>query len=161
MWLQLPSHRNADETASELRFASLTQGEQVFVWSARQWLLSRRNQRCIKCDLIGPYRRFQCVEAISHLNRFMGLLIGAPIRPLELRHPNFPEISHDERIMLRVVQAAAAMCDVPAARAAAGQLVCAGVTDLSESARRYGQSLMSGGLSLNSYRQLTLIARAA
>lgn len=156
MWLNVPATPAPAPHHHELRIAQVPQGGQVFIWSIRQWMVSRRNLRCVGCDLSPTYNRFNCKSAIMHLDQFMRRLVEAPARPLELRHPQFPTLSHDERIMLRVLQAACEPRETTSARKAAEQLVCAGAGELCDCARRYGQAITPAGLRLSSFRQLRL-----
>ena len=156
MWLQVDETPTRLPHVGEVRVSELSQGSQIFIWSIRQWVVSRRSLRCVGCDLASTYGRLGCKPAIAHLDQFMKRIVFAPLRPLELRHPQFPTLSQDERTMLRVPQAVNNPTDRRSARSAAAQLVSDGSEDLVEFALRYVAALARSGLTLNDYRHLRL-----
>lgn len=156
MWLQVSETPTALPHEREVRVAELSQGSQIFIWSIRQWLVSRRSLRCAGCDLSSTYIRLGCKPAIAHLDQFMRRIVYTPVRPLELRHPQFPTLSQDERTMLRVPQTVHRYAERKAAIGAASQLVSDNREDLLEFASRYVTALAASGLTLNNYRHLRL-----
>jgi len=140
----------------ELRFADLSVGSQPFEWSARQWLVSRRHPRCVGCNPSGAHSRFECKPAIMPLDHFMRRLTFAPRRPLELRRPQFPRLSPDERTVLRVVRMSVDPRMLASSVGAAWHLVLTGVRELCDAARSHSLELRAVARDVSDFRFLRL-----
>lgn len=155
MALKLVSHSKPAGPSPEPPVRQLSQGGQLFIWSARQWTRARYAGCCVTCALVAPYKQFDCVAAVNHLHDLMQWLTAAPRRPPELRHPFCPRLSKDEQTLLRVVQAITDPGGA-VARAAAARLTTVDGGELCDSARRYRASMAPSGLPFSHYRPLHL-----
>ncbi|MEO0437999.1 MAG: hypothetical protein AAF098_13930 [Pseudomonadota bacterium] len=140
-----------------MKLSQLANGDQLFIWSARQWMATTRANRCVGCDLSGPYKRFGCVGAVRHIDQYMTVLTRCSVQPVELRYAAHPDLSTGERNMLRVAQAAQVTIETGTALAAASQLVGEHAQTLYDAARRYSVQLSVAGLNMASFRQLKLV----
>ncbi|MEM6545195.1 MAG: hypothetical protein AAF680_09830, partial [Pseudomonadota bacterium] len=141
----------------EVKLSQLANGAQLFVWSARQWMVTTRANRCVGCDLSGPYKRFECGGAVRHIDQYMTILTRCSINPVELRYVAHHYLSAGERNMLRVAQASQVAIETGTALAAASQLVGEHAQTLYDAARRYSVQLSVAGLNMASFRQLKLV----
>ncbi len=139
---------------------SLSAGGQLFVWGIRQWLVAAREKRCVKQELMIPYYRLECMGAIYHLDAMMRILLQGATRRLEVRCPDHPLISADERLLLILARARQQEND-EAAAVSAGKLVDPLFeSPLTQAATDYARQLSTAGLSLSTAPQLELVAGA-
>ena len=84
---------------------SLSAGGQLFVWGARQWVVSSRGRRCITRDLLPRYQSHGCEEGVGFLDEMMSVLSLAACRPVEIRCPCTVHLGADETLLLTSLRA--------------------------------------------------------
>lgn len=156
--MQTPFRIGADSNdancTQEQAFTDLKFGAQLFLWSARQWLVSQNTGSCFQCDVAKPYSHYRCQPAIEHCHFFMLQLLYHPRRCLDIKHTSATTISGDERAMLRIVQSMLLPNERASARTAARSLVHGEPGDLCRTGWRYGKALLKQQLPFGHFRQL-------
>ena len=142
----------------EINTRTIAQGDQLFVWSMRQWLISACYGRCVRKDLAKPYQRLGCLHAIPDFDEFMCILTRSARRSIELRCIAYPTLSQDERTLLRVLQAQQNASDQrETASSAAAALIHSPVDRLCDTAGAYYHELCAAGISVSHWRALSLV----
>ncbi|MEM0955367.1 MAG: hypothetical protein AAGI24_14600 [Pseudomonadota bacterium] len=146
-----------DNAAPEVGTREIAQGDQLFVWSMRQWLISACYGRCVRKDLAKTYQRLGCLSAIPDFDEFMCVLTSSARRSIELRCVAYPTLSQDERTLLRILQAQHSPLETETATKAAAGLIHDPVDRLCQAAAGYYQALWAAELEVSHWRTLSLI----
>lgn len=88
-----------------IRTTALSNGSQLFVWSARNWAYAARSRHCVMRALISRYQALGCMDALQLIDECMVLLAAAAFRPVCIHNPEDSEISRDEYSLVLVLQA--------------------------------------------------------
>ena len=106
---RLASHQCTHEAPSvaavEVSTASLSLGDQLFIWSVRRWRQAVARQEPLDDALAYTYGVARCPDAIPLIDELMSLVSVAAFRPFAIRCVPCQTLSADEWTLLRAVQA--------------------------------------------------------
>ena len=141
----------------ELSTTSLATGAQLFVWSVRQWLVTARERRCIKRDLIPRYHAANCVDAITLLDEMMYLLAVAASRPVQIRCLECSALSPDETRLVETLRAVQRADSALAGEHLSSMLSGPFSRAFLRPAQLYVEALSAADLGFTGARHLTLV----
>lgn len=87
--------------------SDLPPGDQMLLWSMRNWVAASSFQKC-PCAVLGPaFERWRLGELLRDFNMAMFLLNAEGTGPLRFGHPGCGIVHDDEAILLSLFHAAA------------------------------------------------------
>lgn len=82
----------------------LSLGGQLFVWSARRWLVAGQRKEQIHEVLAHPYQAAKCPEAAQLLDEMMSIVAVSSFRPVTIRCLHCPSLDKDEWLLTQAVR---------------------------------------------------------
>ena len=70
---------------TEVRTKTLSLGGQLFIWSARRWLIAGQKKERIQEVLAHPYHAAKCPDAAQLLDEMMSIVAVSSFRPVTIR----------------------------------------------------------------------------
>jgi len=82
----------------------LSLGGQLFVWSARRWLIAGQRKEKINEVLAHPYQAAKCPEAAQLLDEMMSIVAVSSFRPVTIRCLHCPSLDEDEWLLTQALR---------------------------------------------------------
>lgn len=145
-----------DREQTPYLMSDLSTGAQLFIWSIRKWLQTRRFPEKFAGQIQGAHERIRVPEAAEAIEECMALLATGALRPVLIECPCKTQLSCDELTLLNVCRALQSAHEQVAAklitrllRGRLGRIYC-------RSARDYGVALSRAGLDLTRITKLKI-----
>mgnify|MGYP003312855785 CR=1 FL=1 len=89
---------------TEVRTKTLSLGGQLFIWSARRWLIAGQKKERIQEVLAHPYHAAKCPDAAQLLDEMMSIVAVSSFRPVTIRCLHCPVLDKDEWLLIQAVR---------------------------------------------------------
>jgi hypothetical protein len=89
---------------SKIQTKTLSLGGQLFVWSARRWLIAAQKKEQIEAALAYPHRTAKCPGAAKLLDEIMSILAVSAYRPVTIRCLHCPVLDNDEWLLIQTLR---------------------------------------------------------
>ncbi len=152
----IPTTREQCE-APTIRLEALSNGNELFIWSARHWALAARTRQCIHRILYPRYAGINSIPAMHLVDECMCILAGLCPRPVDIRSPTDAVLSEDEHTVVRVLQALHHQQEIKADRVLMRIMPRPLNATFQRVAREYVTTLRHARLEFSSIRALNLI----
>lgn len=88
----------------KIQTKTLSPGGQLFVWSARRWLIAAQKKEQIEMALAHPYQTAKCPGAAKLLDEIMSILAVSSFRPVTIRCLHCPVLDNNEWLLIQTLR---------------------------------------------------------
>tara|TARA_B100001094_G_scaffold326408_1_gene382490 strand:- start:669 stop:1163 length:495 start_codon:yes stop_codon:yes gene_type:complete len=142
---------------SKIQTKTLSTGGQLFVWSARRWLIAAQKKEQIEMALAHPYRTAKCPGAAKLLDEIMSILAVSSFRSVTIRCLHCPVLDNDEWLLIQILRKLQTNDEKEAARLVDEFMRGALATTFLRAANLYATSLSNVGKPITRITFLRLI----
>ncbi|MEM7077402.1 MAG: hypothetical protein AAF513_02125 [Pseudomonadota bacterium] len=146
--------------ARQLLASQLSPGAQLFVFSARNWLVAAKSKHCVRGYLAPFYERLGAGDALPVMDELMCNLAVAAFRPIQVHCPCRVDLSEDESLLLDTLRAVQRSDHERANQLAQEFLSGAMATTFIRVADAYVEQLRESNLSVTGMRYLCAVDTA-